>query len=155
MFALRNLVAQRDNLMSQEIAKQSKEISEQARLLASSSLELGRETRNITTEAKTIADDKRDSTSMVAIATLTMVFLPMSFVATLFAMPIFNWQAKKDEKIVHGSQIAIYFYAAIPLTLVVVAIWEFWRRYSENHRKWKGNGNTFLLRRRLWMPPLR
>jgi hypothetical protein len=143
MSALWNLVAQRDNLMSQEIARKSKEISEQARLLALRSLELSRETRNITTEAKTIADDtKRDSTSMVAIATLTMVFLPLSFVATFLAMPIFNWQAKKPEKIVRGSQIAIYAYSAIPLTILVVTIWGFWLYYSESHRKRKGNGNA-------------
>jgi hypothetical protein len=55
-------------------------------------------------------------------------------------MPIFNWQAKKPEKIVRGSQIAIYAYSAIPLTILVVTIWGFWLYYSESHRKRKGRG---------------
>jgi hypothetical protein len=77
---------------------------------------------------------------MVAIATLTMGFLPLSFVATFLAMPICNWQAKKPEKIVRGSQIAIYACSAIPLTILVVTIWGFWLYYSESHRKRKGRG---------------
>lgn len=142
MSALWNLVAQRDNLISRDIAEQSKKISEQAKLLAQRSVELGQETRNITTEAKTIADDtKRDSTSMVAIATLTMFFLPLTFVATFLAMPIFNWQAKESEKIVKRYQLAIYGYAAGPLTLVVVSIWGWWLYYSESHRKRKDKAN--------------
>jgi len=45
----------------------------------------------ITTEAKNIANDtEHDSTSTVAIDTLTMVFLLLLFVATLLGMPIFN-----------------------------------------------------------------
>jgi len=45
----------------------------------------------ITTEEKNIANDtEHDSTSMVAIDTLTMVFLPLLFVVTLLGMPIFN-----------------------------------------------------------------
>ena len=136
MSALWNLVAQHDNLISQSIAKQSKNISEQARLLAGRSVELGQETRNITTEAKNIANDtKRDSTSMVAIATLTMVFLPLSFVATLLGMPIFNWQAKSPEKIIKRWQINIYCYTALPLTLFVLSVWACWLWYSEHQRR--------------------
>ena len=136
MSALWNLVAQHDNLISQSIAQQSKSISEQARMLAGRSVELGQETRNITTEAKNIANDtKRDSTSMVAIATLTMIFLPLSFVATLLGMPIFNWQAKTPEKIVQRWQINVYCYAALPLTLFVLSVWACWLWYSEHQRK--------------------
>jgi NADH:ubiquinone oxidoreductase subunit 5 (subunit L)/multisubunit Na+/H+ antiporter MnhA subunit len=107
-------------------------------VLAGESVKLIQDTRNISNEAMKIADDnKRDSTSMVAIATLTMVFFPLSFVAILLGMPIFNWQAKKTEKIVKRSQILIYVYSALPLTLVVVFMWTYWLFYSENRRKKK------------------
>ncbi|KAH7394366.1 hypothetical protein BKA66DRAFT_298744 [Pyrenochaeta sp. MPI-SDFR-AT-0127] len=164
MSALWNLVAQQDNIISRSIAEESKtialeskSISEQARLLTEKSVELGGETRNISAQAKVLAeesvklskesrniskeamkiadDTKRDSTSMVAIATLTMVFLPMSFVATFLGMPIFNWQAEIPKKIVKRSQILIYVYSALPLTLIVVFLWACWLFYSENRRK--------------------
>jgi hypothetical protein len=164
MSALWNLVAQQDNVISRSIAEESKtialeskSISEQARLLTEKSVELGEDTRNISTQAKVLAeqsvqlgqdtrniskeamriadDTKRDSTSMVAIATLTMFFLPLSFVATLLGMPIFNWQAKTPDKIVKRSQILIYVYSALPLTLVVVFLWACWLSYSESRRR--------------------
>lgn len=143
MSALWNLVAQRDNLISRDMAKESKKIAEQARLLTLRGVELSQETHNITIEAKGIADaTKRDSTSMVAIATLTMFFLPLTFVASFLAMPIFDWQAKEPDKIVNPSQIAIYGYAAGSLTAVVVSVWGCWLWYSENQRKRKNKVNT-------------
>ncbi|KAL3487814.1 hypothetical protein BJX62DRAFT_240650 [Aspergillus germanicus] len=59
-----NLIAQMDGTVNIELAKDSKEIA---------------------------AASKRDSSAMKIVAVLTTVFLPGTFMATIFAMPLFDW----------------------------------------------------------------
>ncbi|KAI4240720.1 MAG: hypothetical protein L6R40_004965 [Gallowayella cf. fulva] len=79
----------------------------------------------------TIARDaQRDSSSLITIAAVTMVFLPGTFISAVFSMAFFN--AGLDE---HGkaklevSPLVWYFPAiSIPLTILVFGVWEVWRR---------------------------
>ncbi|KAF2267281.1 hypothetical protein CC78DRAFT_577486 [Lojkania enalia] len=120
--AIWNLIAQKDNHINQEIATQSKSIAEESKWLAEGS--------------KAIAEaTKRDSTSMAAIATLTMIFLPASYAATLLALPMFNWQAKSGERVFNFHSFRIYLAVAIPLTVSVFSMWLVWLIWSEYRRK--------------------
>ncbi|CZR66397.1 uncharacterized protein PAC_16298 [Phialocephala subalpina] len=67
------------------------------------------------------AASKRDSTAMKTIAIVTMVFLPGAYVATLFSMTMFNWQAQNGQ--VLSSHFWIYWAVTVPVTLFVLLIW--------------------------------
>lgn len=108
----------------------------------------------IAEDSKALAKEvKRDSTSMKAIAAVTMCFLPGTFVAvrkilillkihlilniysqqSFFAMPIFVWDATADGLVTRHFW--IYWAVTAPLTAVVLIIWLAWTLFSE--RDWK------------------
>ncbi|WJG37258.1 uncharacterized protein FOBCDRAFT_286803 [Fusarium oxysporum Fo47] len=62
---------------------------------------------------------KLDSEAMITIAKLTMFYLPLTFVATIFSMGIFNFDFEngKNGRLVMSSQWWLYIIFAIPLTL--------------------------------------
>jgi len=69
---------------------------------------------------------------MKTLAAVTVAFLPGTFVASFFAMPLFHW----DTTPVVSSRFWIYWAVAVPLTLVTLLIWVFWtRRQSAIHRE--------------------
>ncbi|KAK4161621.1 hypothetical protein QBC43DRAFT_323322 [Cladorrhinum sp. PSN259] len=66
------------------------------------------------------AASRRDGSSMKTIAVMTMVFLPATFYAALFAVPSLQWD--------HGSAIIqdnfwVYWAFTLPTTLVVFLVW--------------------------------
>ena len=63
---------------------------------------------------------KRDSSAMKTIAVMTMVFLPATFLATIFALPVLEWNYKRDIQM-DGFQ--LYWAMAIPSTAVVFIVW--------------------------------
>ena len=82
-----NIIAQREQGLSRQIARDSLRQTE-------ASLQLGEATRWIA------EDSRRDNTSMKAIAAVTMFFLPGTFVASLFSMPIFRWNSDSGNDVV-------------------------------------------------------
>ena len=70
-------------------------------------------------------DSKRDSTSMKAIAAVTMFFLPGTFAASLFAMPTFRWSASSGNDVVN-PRIWVYWAMTIPLTLITFGCFLLW-----------------------------
>jgi hypothetical protein len=62
---------------------------------------------------------------MKSLAVVTMVFLPGTFVASFFAIPLFNWRAVEGESLV-DSRFWLYWAVTLPLTLVVIVIWGVW-----------------------------
>ncbi|KAH6678153.1 hypothetical protein B0J14DRAFT_688010 [Halenospora varia] len=61
-------------------------------------------------------ESKKDSTAMKTVAILGMVFLPGTFVAAVFAMPVFNWNDNGEPVMKPGLK---YFWAtAMPLTVL-------------------------------------
>ncbi|KAL1626995.1 hypothetical protein SLS54_002534 [Diplodia seriata] len=71
---------------------------------------------------------KRDSSSMKTIAVLTTVFLPGTFIATVFGMDVVDYKP---------GQFWIYLAISIPLTVVVLALWAVWMMWvnSRNERE--------------------
>jgi Mg2+ and Co2+ transporter CorA len=98
------------------IAQREQELGRQ---LTKASLQLGEATRQIA------EDSKRDSTSMKAIAAVTMFFLPGTFVASLFAMPIFSWNATTGDDVI-SHRIWVYWAVTIPLTLITFGCFLLW-----------------------------
>ncbi|KAI1779752.1 hypothetical protein F4818DRAFT_152102 [Hypoxylon cercidicola] len=77
------------------------------------SMELARLSVELTKAAKA------DSSSMKVIAVMTMIFLPGTFFAALFAIPSLSW----DNQDVVGDKFWIYWAFTIPFTLVIFLLW--------------------------------
>ncbi|KAF2465717.1 uncharacterized protein BDR25DRAFT_306502 [Lindgomyces ingoldianus] len=76
-------------------------------------------------------DMRRDSSQMRSIALLTMVFLPLSTVATVFSTTFFDWNATADKTVVSGY-IWIFVVIAVGLTSTTVGAWYFATRRVRN-----------------------
>ncbi|KAL9609893.1 MAG: hypothetical protein Q9167_005364 [Letrouitia subvulpina] len=98
-----NLAIQKDNRINIEIARLTKDIAQESR---------------------------KDSSSMITIAALTMVFLPGTFVAALFSMVYFTNDKDKDGNIrlVVMPQLWQFFVITIGLTVLVFMAWILWQR---------------------------
>ncbi|CCF46980.1 hypothetical protein CH063_15544 [Colletotrichum higginsianum] len=70
---------------------------------------------------------KVESAQMRTIALLTMIYLPLSSVASIFSMDMFNWEAIEGQVIV-SKHIWLFFVLAIGLTMITVAAWFFGTR---------------------------
>ena len=67
---------------------------------------------------------KEDSTQMRSIALLTMLFLPGTFIAILFTIPLFNWNPDPAKgETVYNHRFWIYWVAAVCLTVGVLGLW--------------------------------
>lgn len=93
--------------------------------------------------ARVAVSASRDSSAMKALAVITAVFLPPTYIATLFSMSMFNWQYKSDSPIVLSPSttasadpsdssgvvmhyIWIYWLISAVLTLAVIIGWRVW-----------------------------
>ena len=97
---MNNIIGQKDALVSLELARDSKIMS---------------------------ALSKRDSTAMKLLALVTILFLPSSVVASVFAMPVLDWTS--DDSIIKPG-FSFFWAFTIPLTIVMLAIytiWEVWQ----------------------------
>ncbi|KAI1271356.1 hypothetical protein F5Y07DRAFT_392801 [Xylaria sp. FL0933] len=69
---------------------------------------------------------RRDSELMKSIALLTMVFLPATFVATLFSMGIFEWKGMHGEILSVSPYIWLYIAVTVVITSVTLGTWYLW-----------------------------
>ncbi|KAI0435618.1 hypothetical protein F4803DRAFT_544957 [Xylaria telfairii] len=69
---------------------------------------------------------RRDSELMKSIALLTMVFLPATFVATLFSMGIFEWKGIHGEILRVSPYIWLYVAVTVGITSVTLGTWYLW-----------------------------
>ncbi|KAB5571981.1 hypothetical protein GE09DRAFT_1097788 [Coniochaeta sp. 2T2.1] len=85
------------------------------------------------TNIRIASDAKQDSSHMKIIATLTMVFLPATFVSSVFSMSFFDWDPPEGKQIVsHYAWIYPVIVAAI--TVVVLGVWyPFTKRVKSKH----------------------
>lgn len=102
------------NLIAQKEAKVSIAVAEDSRTLASAS--------------------KEDSTAMKTLAAVTVAFLPGTFVASFFAMPLFEWDAVA-EGIVVSKRFWIYWAVTVPLTFLTLAVWVLWTKRQAKVQK--------------------
>lgn len=103
------------NLIAQKEAKVGIAVAEDSRTLASAS--------------------KEDSMAMKTLAAVTVTFLPGTFVAAFFAMPLFEWDAVGEGTVV-SKRFWIYWAVTVPLTFLTLVVWVFWtKRQARVHRK--------------------
>jgi Mg2+ and Co2+ transporter CorA len=90
--------------------------------------------QDATTSTAIAEEAKADGAAMKTIAALTMVFLPRTFLASVFSMPMLE-----------GAELSLYVAIAVPLTVAIVGCWWFWisgpellRRLMRKRRRSKG-----------------
>ena len=85
--------------------------------------------------ARIAVSSGRDSTAMKTLAFITALFLPGTYIATLFSMSMFQWQASPSDSLSASSSSStvnlsnkfwIYWATTIPLTIAVVVGWRLW-----------------------------
>ncbi|KAH8686113.1 hypothetical protein BGZ60DRAFT_396910 [Tricladium varicosporioides] len=107
--------------------------------IAESSATISKASKEDSAIMRTIAiETKKDSSAMKTIAILGMFFLPGTFVAAIFAMPVFNWDVSGFPKAKVGF--SYYLSITIPLTCLVLTTWALamllpWRRILDKHLK--------------------
>lgn len=74
-------------------------------------------------------ESKKDSTAMKAIAIVTMFFLPGTFLSSLFAIPVFDWDALHGNQVVN-PRLWVYWAFTIPITILVVALYLIWENFA-------------------------
>ncbi|KAI3323571.1 hypothetical protein HD806DRAFT_497218 [Xylariaceae sp. AK1471] len=75
-----------------------------------------------------------DGTAMKTLAYVTTIFLPPTFIASLFSMSMFDWQASTGspgESVVLVPDFWIYWVISVPLTLAILAGWRVWWRFEK------------------------
>jgi hypothetical protein len=117
-----NLITPKDSGAAMMIARTSQCIAADSRRDQKVSVDIANSSRIIA------YNTLRDSASMKAIANVTMVFLPGTFLASVFAMPFFSSQ--KGISFFVNSKIWIYVAITIPLTIVTLVSAWLWRYYS-------------------------
>ncbi|KAF1731831.1 hypothetical protein CRV24_008021 [Beauveria bassiana] len=109
---LQRLKVQREalyNIMSQREARLNLEIAGEQRRIAHAS--------------------KRDSTAMKTISLLGTLFLPGTFLASVFSMTFFNFQSSGGPVI--SDKLWVYFLLTIPITAAIVGIWIWYDKRKE------------------------
>lgn len=105
-----NLASQVDNKTNIGIAKTNIEIANTSKEIATATL--------------------RDSSSMITIATMTMLFLPGTFVSAILSMAFFNngTDTSGQPTLTVLPQWWIFPVTTIPLTLLVFGLWRIWQQ---------------------------
>ncbi|KAI1635585.1 hypothetical protein F4809DRAFT_642332 [Biscogniauxia mediterranea] len=68
-----------------------------------------------------------DSAAMRTVSSLTLVFLPPTFISAVFSMSFFNFDSG-DGKWAVSDQFWIYWACAIPITFITSVLWYFWHK---------------------------
>ncbi|CAI6336831.1 unnamed protein product [Periconia digitata] len=79
------------------------------------------------------AASKKDTSSMKTIAIMTMLFLPATFFAALFSVPLLQW----DHQVVVHNKFWVYWAFTLPSTAAVFAIWLATTSAGNTFRAWK------------------
>ncbi|TFK41433.1 hypothetical protein BDQ12DRAFT_732985 [Crucibulum laeve] len=84
--------------------------------------------------AKIAVETQRDSSSMITMASVTMFFLPGTFVSALFSMVFFNSGFDSLGRPVLSVAPQWWYFPAItiPLTVLVFCIWVLWQRWRNS-----------------------
>ncbi|KAK7926923.1 hypothetical protein PG985_003921 [Apiospora marii] len=90
---------------------------------------------HLSTTNKEISQSMQDDSSqMKFIALLTMVFLPISTMASIFSTELFSWDAGPGEAVI-SKYLWVFIVISLALTTVVVGAWGIATRYAFLRRK--------------------
>jgi hypothetical protein len=91
---------------------------------------------------------KKNSIAMITFTFITALFLPGTYISSLFSTTMFNWQASAASIPGSGSDshlsslFWVYWAVTIPLTMVTLGGWYVWYRYAD--RQWHETLNGSL-----------
>ena len=72
---------------------------------------------------------------MKTLAAVTVIFLPSTYVAALFSMPLFQWGTETAGDTLVSKYFWIYWAVSIPLTILTLSLWFIWMRLqTRRHR---------------------
>ncbi|EAQ87500.1 predicted protein [Chaetomium globosum CBS 148.51] len=91
-------------------------------------IELAKESRSIALATK------NDSSSMKAIAFATLTFLPATFFAAVFALPLLDWDGEGGGPVIR-DKFWVYLAFSIPCTLGVMGAWLGFARYQAGKQR--------------------
>ena len=120
--AVYSLIAQRDNSLSIQLAESSLQISEATRSDNLAMKTIAENSRIIAEESKIVAmESLRKNDAMRSIAVVTMLFLPPTFIATLFSTSFFDFQSRDGPVVSHW--IWLYVLLSVVLTAMIQGLW--------------------------------
>lgn len=73
-----------------------------------------------------------DSAAMKKIAYVTLIFLPPTFICALFSMSFFNFSLDSGWSV--AKEFWIYWASAIPTTLVIIYLWQYFGETGQQNR---------------------
>jgi len=126
---LQGLLTHEDATKSIKLAEQSTKMAKESIILTAESTKLTAESKKLAEKMKRLAQQTKkltkravkDSSSMKTIAIMTMLFLPGTFFAALFSVPML----KRDSVDIVQRKFWVYWVCTIPTTLFVFAVWWF------------------------------
>ncbi|EXJ66085.1 uncharacterized protein A1O5_10700 [Cladophialophora psammophila CBS 110553] len=110
------MIGQKDNKLNIETAAASQRIAEIGLLHSNAMKDIAEDSRNAAVLTR------KDSTDMRIIAVVTLLFLPGTFMATLFSSGFFNFLPGKSDQVV-SKWIWLYFALTGGSTFVVFLAW--------------------------------
>ena len=107
--------------------------------------------------ARVAVASTRDSSSMKALAVIAAVFLPGTYIATLFSMSMFDWQAgvgsssggNQDKQVVMPL-FWVYWVIAVVLTVLIIFAWRYW--WVSQDRDFRMHLSKEIADDRYWTP---
>lgn len=116
---LQNIIGQKNQEEMRQIALESRGVAE--------------ESKRLTEESRKIAEASwKDTTSVTAVTLITMLFLPATFMATLFSTDFIKDGAFDGHFV---RQRTVYIAATVPLTVVTVVMWFGWTNYKRRREE--------------------
>lgn len=97
---------------------------------------------------------KDDSTAMKTLAAVTVFFLPGTFVAAFFSMPLFRWNTEASGNSIVSKQMWVYWAVTLPLTFVTLSLWLAWMRLQTRRHRVRDLEWRETLDREINGPPL-
>ncbi|EXJ81369.1 hypothetical protein A1O3_07660 [Capronia epimyces CBS 606.96] len=91
---------------------------------------------------------RRSNSAMVALALAGFIFLPWTFIANLFATPIFDWTMHGDKVIVMGP-FRVYWIVSGVLTLVLGLLWVVWMVFRQRADRKRRDRSKYLFEKAL------
>ena len=92
---------------------------------------IAKQSQRTADESKNVAvETRRDSTSMKTIASLTMIYLPSTFVATIFSTGFFDFDSNGTGSLKVNVDIWKFLIVAAVLTMLTISIWIYLNKHG-------------------------
>lgn len=103
----------------------------------------------IAQDGRTLAvESQRDNSSMKTIAVVSLVFLPPTFIASFFAMPLFDWNSATLDTVL-SPRFWMFWAVSAPLTLIICVSWVLWYQHKKKHIKERNLAEQVKLKKQI------